>query len=216
MIDAVGAPPPADPMRPYGKEFEARPYGKEFEARPFEKEFERPGYEDFSKSPGFRFMLEEGLGAVERTASASGNLRTLGTLKQLQKRAAGIASTGYNEYYGQEQAAYGLNRGTHFMNEGDRARAFGENKDTHFTNEDDRARAFEGNRAAHYTSERNRYASERQNREDRWGKFKDQQRFDRGNYEYGAEYDWRNAAAKRGDITTLISLGVPRQGSYGG
>ena len=214
VLKAVGAGPSPDPMRPYGETYEARPYGETYEARPYGKEFERPGYEDFSKSPGFRFMLNEGLRAVERTASASGNLRTLGTLKQLQQRAEGIASTGYNQFYGQEMDAFGMNRGTHFMNEDDRAAAFGVNRGTHFMNEGDRSAAFGVNKDTHISNERNRYVSERQNQQDDRNLFLDQQKFKRGNYEYGSEYDWRRGRAKTSDILTLAQLGVPTQGSY--
>ena len=185
-LESVQAPPAPDPIRPY-----TETYTPEL----FEEEFERPSYEDFSKSPGFRFMLEEGLEAIERTASASGNLRTTGTLQDLQKRAAALASTGYNEYYDQEAGAYGLNRGTHFMNEGERAGAAGFNRGTHVQNE------------------QNRFASETRNRESDIGFLERQQEFDRGNYEYDAEYGWRKGRAKTSDIMTLAQLGVPRGGT---
>ena len=159
VLRAMGDPGAPDAIQPYGKTFD------------------RPSYEDFSKSPGFRFMLEEGLGATERVASASGDLRTVGTLKDLQKRATGLAHQGYNEFYDQEQRAYGLNRGTHTADEA------------------------------------NRYQSQAQNRANDQGIFTNQQQFNRGNYEYDSEYDWRRGRAQANDTMTLAQLGVPRQGT---
>ena len=53
-----------------------------------------------SDTPGYKFVMGEALGALERSAAAKGTLLTGGHMKELQDRAAGLASMEYNNEFG--------------------------------------------------------------------------------------------------------------------
>lgn len=55
--------------------------------------------QDFQKDPGYDFRMQEGMKALERSASARGGLMSGGTAKALQDRSQDIASSEYNNAY---------------------------------------------------------------------------------------------------------------------
>ena len=55
--------------------------------------------ETLRNTPGYQFIMDEAMGALEKSAAARGTLLTGGHLKELQNRAGQIASTGFqNEF----------------------------------------------------------------------------------------------------------------------
>lgn len=52
----------------------------------------------FEASPGYRFRLDEGLKAIQRSASARGNLRSGATMKAIQRYGEGLAASEYDSY----------------------------------------------------------------------------------------------------------------------
>lgn len=59
--------------------------------------------------PGFRFALDEGLDAIQRSAAAKGNLLTGGTLKDLTKYATGAALQDYAGAFNRALQTFGTN-----------------------------------------------------------------------------------------------------------
>lgn len=57
------------------------------------------GMSDFQADPGYQFRLQQGLGAIENTASARGGIAGGNALKSLTDYAQGLASTEYNNAY---------------------------------------------------------------------------------------------------------------------
>ncbi len=55
-------------------------------------------YGGFQESPGYKFRRDEGLKAVERSASSRGLLGSGGTLKAIQRYGEGLASSEYENY----------------------------------------------------------------------------------------------------------------------
>lgn len=74
--------------------------------------FTPPSYEEAINDPGFRFMLEEGLGALKNQRASLGTLRTGGTGKDLVDYAQGAANQYYGDLYNRAANSYQLNRGT--------------------------------------------------------------------------------------------------------
>lgn len=66
---------------------------------------------DYIKTPGYDFRYNEGMNALDRSASARGNLMTGSALKEAMRYGQGMAQQGYDSYLNQlaEQSAQGLN-----------------------------------------------------------------------------------------------------------
>lgn len=80
---------------------------------------------DFRDTPGYQFGLEQGLGAIEGSAAARGNLLSGATLQGLQSYAQDYATNQYNNWIGQQMnlgqmgqaaAAQQANQGQNFAN----------------------------------------------------------------------------------------------------
>lgn len=71
--------------------------------------FKAPTIEDVRNTPGYQFQLEQGIGALDKSAAARGNLfsGTQGT--ELEKFAGGLADTTYGEAYNRAMQEY-MNR----------------------------------------------------------------------------------------------------------
>jgi hypothetical protein len=67
-----------------------------------------PNYSGFYNSPGYQFTLQQGQQAINRQASANGNLYSTNTLAQLNNYSQGQASTQYNNYVQQLMGMAGL------------------------------------------------------------------------------------------------------------
>ena len=52
-----------------------------------------PDYSAFFQSPGYQFRQDEGIRAIDRSASARGQLMSGGTLRELQRYGQGLAAT---------------------------------------------------------------------------------------------------------------------------
>ena len=67
-----------------------------------------PNYAGFYNTPGYQFALGQSQQAIQRGASARGNLYSAGTLNQLNQNAAGYASQNYNNYVNQLMGLAGI------------------------------------------------------------------------------------------------------------
>lgn len=70
-----------------------------------------PNFSNFFNTPGYQFTLQQGENAINRAASAGGNLYSTNTLTNLNNYAQGAASTQYNNYVGQLMQMAGLGAG---------------------------------------------------------------------------------------------------------
>lgn len=57
-----------------------------------------PDYSAFFQSPGYQFRQDEGIRAIDRSASARGQLMSGGTLRELQRYGQGLASSEFGNY----------------------------------------------------------------------------------------------------------------------
>jgi hypothetical protein len=66
---------------------------------------------DYIKTPGYDFRYNEGMNALDRSASARGNLMTGSAIKEAMRYGQGMAQQGYDNYLNQlsGQSAQGLN-----------------------------------------------------------------------------------------------------------
>lgn len=68
--------------------------------------------QDFQQSPGYQFQLNQGEGAMQRSAAASGMLDSVGTQQNLNNYAQGAANTDYQtaltNYTNQQQQRYNM------------------------------------------------------------------------------------------------------------
>lgn len=55
-------------------------------------------YSTFRSDPGYQFALEQGIGAIDKSAAARGNLNSGATLKALQQYGQGMADQSYGNY----------------------------------------------------------------------------------------------------------------------
>lgn len=62
-------------------------------------QFAAPTAAEAEATPGYQFQLDQGNSAVQRSAAASGTLRSGGTLKALDQYSQGLASTYYQNAY---------------------------------------------------------------------------------------------------------------------
>ena len=74
-------------------------------------DFVAPTYAEATADPGYQFSLLEGQGALERSASAKGTLRTSGTLKDLISWGQGAAAQQYGNVYDRAVNDYNLRYG---------------------------------------------------------------------------------------------------------
>jgi hypothetical protein len=58
-----------------------------------------PSVQQYQQSPGYEFQLNQGIGAIENSASATGGIRGGNTLKSLQAYGTGLANQDYNQWY---------------------------------------------------------------------------------------------------------------------
>lgn len=66
---------------------------------PWTKEFHAPTAEEAAQTPGYKFQLEQGNEALQRSAVASGGLLTGGTAKALDQFSQGLASSNYQQTF---------------------------------------------------------------------------------------------------------------------
>lgn len=76
----------------FGKEYnpETGEFGKQLTQQ------ERLGY--FQESPGYQYQLEQGIGAIDKSAAASGMLQSGNTMKEIQKYGTNLANQEYANY----------------------------------------------------------------------------------------------------------------------
>ena len=67
-----------------------------------------PGYSAFFESPGYDFRFDEGIRAIDRSASARGMLMSGGQLRELQRYGQGFASGEFNNYANRLSALAGI------------------------------------------------------------------------------------------------------------
>lgn len=68
--------------------------------------FKPPTYDDLDQDPAYRFRVNEGLDAIERSAAARGTLLTGGTLKDLTKYGQDYASAELDKIYDRSSKEY--------------------------------------------------------------------------------------------------------------
>jgi len=61
-------------------------------------EAQSAAYSAFRTDPGYQFALEQGIGAIDKSAAARGNLNSGATLKALQQYGQGMADQSYGSY----------------------------------------------------------------------------------------------------------------------
>lgn len=71
--------------------------------------FVPPSYEEAQRDPGYQFAQKEGLDAINRAASATGNVFSGNTLRSAAEFNQGLASTQYNNVYNRALQTYGTN-----------------------------------------------------------------------------------------------------------
>ena len=67
-----------------------------------------PDYSAFFQSPGYQFRQDEGIRAIDRSASARGQLMSGGTLRELQRYGQGLASSEFGNYANRLASMAGL------------------------------------------------------------------------------------------------------------
>lgn len=67
-----------------------------------------PDYSAFFQSPGYQFRQDEGIRAIDRSASARGQLMSGGTLRELQRYGQGLASSEFGNYANRLSALAGI------------------------------------------------------------------------------------------------------------
>jgi hypothetical protein len=66
--------------------------------------------DDFKNDPSFKFLMDQGNQAIQRSAAATGSLGTGGTLKSLTQFAQGTADTKFGEAYNRALGTFQTNR----------------------------------------------------------------------------------------------------------
>lgn len=74
-----------------------------------------PDYSSFFQSPGYQFRQDEGIRAIDRSASARGQLMSGGTLRELQRYGQGLASSEFGNYANRLASIAGLGQTTAFQ-----------------------------------------------------------------------------------------------------
>lgn len=100
---------PGEFMQPWQERFGFDPNSGGF--MPFNEQFKfKP--DDLQNNPAYKFLVDENMQAIERSAAAGGFLQSGRTMKELQNRANQLASTEYGAEYGRQLGEYGLRYGT--------------------------------------------------------------------------------------------------------
>lgn len=73
-----------------------------------------PDYSSFFKSPGYQFRQDEGIRAIDRSASARGQLMSGGTLRELQRYGQGLASSEFGNYANRLASIAGIGQSAAF------------------------------------------------------------------------------------------------------
>ena len=74
-----------------------------------------PDYSAFFKSPGYQFRLDEGIRAIDRSASARGQLLGGGVLRELQRYGQGLAASEFGNYANRLSTLAGIGQTTAFQ-----------------------------------------------------------------------------------------------------
>lgn len=78
--------------------------------------FSAPTAAQAAQTPGYQFQLQQGLNALQNSAAARGGLLSSGTSKNLLNYANGLASTNYQNTFGNALQAYDTNQNTYNTN----------------------------------------------------------------------------------------------------
>lgn len=70
-----------------------------------------PDYSAFYKSPGYDFRFDEGVRALDRSASAKGMLMSGGQMRELTRYGQGVASSEFGNYANRLSALAGIGQG---------------------------------------------------------------------------------------------------------
>jgi len=121
LLGPQGPPSPGpDPNNPPGPQFNPPGYTPPpaFKAPPaFQYDpFNAPTADDVLNDPGYRFRLQQGTDAIQRSAAARGVLNTGGTLKDILGYGSDLASTEYGNAYNRALQGYQTNRSNAFDN----------------------------------------------------------------------------------------------------
>lgn len=73
-----------------------------------------PDYSAFFKSPGYDFRFDEGVRAMDRSASARGQLMSGGQMRELQRYGQGLASSEFNNYANRLATIAGIGQSANF------------------------------------------------------------------------------------------------------
>lgn len=107
--DPYGAPPLQDPQGgAAGGMTPGMPQGSLL--TPWDKQFTGTDPNKIADTPAFKFRMEQGLEALQRSAASKGTLLTGGTLKDLQSFAQGLASTEFDKQWNRDLATDSFNR----------------------------------------------------------------------------------------------------------
>lgn len=119
-----------------------QPFTENFSREPFKPppDFVAPTGDQVFEDPGFKFRLDQGRQALERSAAAKGTLLTTGTLKDLDSFSQGAASQEYGNVYarraGEYESQYGKAVDTYARDYNQALGEYGIKKDNFFTNQD--------------------------------------------------------------------------------
>lgn len=72
--------------------------------------FTGPNPQDISSTPEYQFQLQQGLQALQRSQSATGNLQSGGAQKAIAQYSQGLASNAYQQAYNNSLSTYSTNR----------------------------------------------------------------------------------------------------------
>ena len=73
-----------------------------------------PDYSAFFKSPGYDFRFDEGVRAMDRSASARGQLMSGGQMRELQRYGQGLASSEFGNYANRLSSLAGIGQSATF------------------------------------------------------------------------------------------------------
>ncbi len=115
--DVLATPDDANAGAPGRKDFQSGPLG-DIDAQIAELEGQiatamqgggqGPDYSPFYQSPGYQFRLDEGVKAIDRSASARGKLGSGGLQRELTRYGQGLASQEFNSYANRLSAMAGI------------------------------------------------------------------------------------------------------------
>ncbi|HEV8262938.1 MAG TPA: hypothetical protein VGQ19_19555 [Burkholderiales bacterium] len=113
--------------------------------------FKAPSVEQALVDPSYQWRKQQGEQSLQNWAAARGTLNDSGTAKALLDYGGNAASQEYRSIWDRDFNAYGANRDTYNMNEGNRFKTYATNRagalDTFNLNEGNRANAYAMNRA---------------------------------------------------------------------